>query len=56
VNGYEIFCLAGASLPEDVDVFRFLDAPGFIIASERMVDSVNRLELDGVVFREITVL
>lgn len=52
----ETFCLAAASLPEDVDVFRFLDAPGFIIASERMVDSVNRLELDGVVFREITVL
>jgi uncharacterized double-CXXCG motif protein len=51
----ETFCLAGASLPEDVDVFRFLDAPGFIIASERMMDSVTRLELDGVVFREVTV-
>ncbi len=51
----ETLWLAGSSLPEDVDVFRFLEAPGFIIASDRMVNAVNRLELNGVVFREVKV-
>jgi uncharacterized double-CXXCG motif protein len=45
--------LAAASLPEDVDVFRLADWSALIIASERMVDAVKRLELDGVVFREL---
>ncbi len=49
------FWLDASSLPEDVDVFRFRDAPGFIFASERMVEAVKRLELDGVVFREAEV-
>jgi uncharacterized double-CXXCG motif protein len=47
--------LAASSLPEDVDVFRFRDWPGFILVSERMVDAVSRLELDGVVFQEVEV-
>ncbi len=49
------FWLEASSLPEDVDVFRFRDWPGFIFASERMVEAVTRLELDGVVFREVEV-
>jgi uncharacterized double-CXXCG motif protein len=49
------YWLAASSMPEDVDVFRFRDASGFIFASERMVDAVKRLELDGVVFQELDV-
>ena len=45
--------LAAASLPEDPDVFRLADWSGLIIASERMVDAVKQLELDGVVFQEL---
>jgi uncharacterized double-CXXCG motif protein len=45
--------LAAASLPEDLDVFRLADWSGLIIASQRMVDAVTRLELDGVVFQEL---
>ncbi len=46
------FWLDAKSLPEHLDVFRFLDAPGFIFASERLVDAVRQLELDGVLFQE----
>ncbi|WP_257451262.1 SitI6 family double-CXXCG motif immunity protein [Archangium lipolyticum] len=45
--------LAADSLPEDMDVFRLADWSALIIASERLVDAVRRLELDGVVFREL---
>jgi uncharacterized double-CXXCG motif protein len=45
--------LATASLPEDLDVFRLTDWSTLIIASERLVDAVRRLELDGVVFHEL---
>jgi uncharacterized double-CXXCG motif protein len=45
--------LDAGSLPEDVDVFRLANWPTFIVATERMVDAVQRLELDGVVFREL---
>jgi uncharacterized double-CXXCG motif protein len=45
--------LAAASLPEAIDLFRLADWSSLIIASERMVDAVVRLELDGVVFREL---
>ncbi len=45
--------LAAASLPEDLDVFRLADWSTLIVASERMVDAVRRLELDGVVFHEL---
>ncbi len=51
----EKFWLAASSLPEDIDVFRFRAAPGFIFASERMVEAVKRLELDGVVFQEVEI-
>jgi uncharacterized double-CXXCG motif protein len=47
--------LDAASLPEHIDVFRFRDWPGCIIANERMVEAVMRLELDGVVFQEMEV-
>lgn len=45
--------LTAGSLPTDLDVFRLVDSPNVIVASERMVDAVRSLELDGVVFREI---
>lgn len=45
--------LTAGSLPTDLDVFRLVDSPNVIVASERMVEAVRRLELDGVVFREI---
>jgi uncharacterized double-CXXCG motif protein len=45
--------LAAASLPDDLDVFRLADWSSLIIASERMMDTVTRLELDGVVFQEL---
>ncbi|OJT23607.1 hypothetical protein BO221_16540 [Archangium sp. Cb G35] len=47
--------LAAISLPEDLDVFRLADWSSLIIASERMVDAVRRLELDGVVFQALEV-
>jgi uncharacterized double-CXXCG motif protein len=47
--------LAATSLPENLDMFRLADCSAFIIASERLVDAVKRLELDGVVFHELEV-
>jgi len=48
-----IYWLDAASLPAHLDVFRLSDWPTLIIATERMVDAVKRLELDGVLFREV---
>ncbi len=45
--------LDAASLPDDVDVFRMKDAWTVILVTERFVDAVKRLELDGVTFREL---
>ncbi len=42
--------LAADSMPEDLDLFRFAGASTIILASERLVEAVGRLELDGVVF------
>jgi uncharacterized double-CXXCG motif protein len=47
--------LAAASLPEDLDMFRLADWSGLILANERLVEAVARLELDGVVFQELEV-
>ncbi len=47
------YWLDAASLPTQLDVFRLTDWPTLIIATERMVDAVKRLELDGVLFREV---
>jgi uncharacterized double-CXXCG motif protein len=45
--------LDAASLPADVDVFRMEDIPGVILATERFVEAVQRLGLDGVTFRAL---
>jgi uncharacterized double-CXXCG motif protein len=45
--------LAAASLPTALDIFRLIDASTFIIASQRLVAAVARLELDGVIFQEL---
>jgi uncharacterized double-CXXCG motif protein len=47
------YWLEATSLPEHLDVFRLTDWPTLIFATERWVDAVKRLELDGVVFREV---
>ncbi|WP_257460628.1 SitI6 family double-CXXCG motif immunity protein [Archangium lipolyticum] len=47
------YWLDTASLPDHVDIFRLTDASTLIIANERMVDAVRRLELDGVIFKEL---
>jgi uncharacterized double-CXXCG motif protein len=55
-TGYSVpepYWLAAASLPEHVDVFRLADATTLLIASERFVDAVHHLELDGVVFEQL---
>ncbi|WP_257460363.1 SitI6 family double-CXXCG motif immunity protein [Archangium lipolyticum] len=55
-KGYSVpepYWLDAASLPEHVDMFRLADASTLIIANERLVDAVRRLELDGVVFKEV---
>jgi len=49
----ERMILAAASLPGDVDVFRLRQGWTNIIASERLVEAVHRLELDGVLFQEL---
>jgi uncharacterized double-CXXCG motif protein len=57
-KGYRLpdpYWLDAASLSSRVDVFRLADASTLIIASERMVDAVRRLELDGVTFQELDV-
>jgi hypothetical protein len=38
-----------------VDIFRLAAASTLIIANDRLVDAVRRLQLDGVVFKEVQV-
>ena len=47
------YVLDSTSLPEHVDLFRLADASTLIIANARLVDTVRRLALDGVVFKEL---
>lgn len=47
--------LEASSLPEDVDVFRHREGWATLIVTERFVETVNRLRLDGVRFRELEV-
>lgn len=47
--------LDAASLPQDVDVFRHSEGWATLIVTERFVDTVKRLGLDGVTFRELEV-
>jgi uncharacterized double-CXXCG motif protein len=47
------YWLDASSLPEHLDVFRFRDTPAYIFATERFVETVKRLELDGVLFQEV---
>ena len=57
-KGYKLpdpYWLDAASLPSHVDVFRLEDASTLIIATERMMEAVRRLELDGITFQEVEV-
>jgi uncharacterized double-CXXCG motif protein len=49
----EPMILEAASLPEDLDVFRLRQGWTTVIASERMVNAVQQLELDGITFQEL---
>lgn len=49
------YVLDAASLPNHVDIFRLADASTLIIANEHLVDAIHRLELDGVVFKDLEV-
>ena len=47
--------LDGASLPADLDLFRVGNFATVIIGTERFMDAVRRLELEGITFRELPV-
>ena len=49
----ERIILDAASLPTDVDVFRHRQGWATVIVSERFVEAVTRLGLNGVTFREL---
>ncbi|WNG31087.1 hypothetical protein F0U62_49040 [Cystobacter fuscus] len=48
--------LEGGSLPTDVDLFLLSDFETILIATDRFVDAVRRLNLDDVDIREVSVL
>ena len=45
--------LDATSLPTELDVFRLRQGWTTIVATERLVEAVQRLELDGVIFEEL---
>jgi uncharacterized double-CXXCG motif protein len=45
--------LALESLPTSLDVFRLAQWSTLILVTERMVDAVQRLKLDGLIFQEL---
>jgi uncharacterized double-CXXCG motif protein len=45
--------LEAASLPEDIDLFRVANFATILVGTERFRDAVQRLELDGIVLREL---
>ncbi|MCP3136737.1 SitI6 family double-CXXCG motif immunity protein [Pyxidicoccus xibeiensis] len=47
--------LDGTTLPEDGDLFRLREFETIIIANERFVDAVKRLQLGDILFRELLV-
>lgn len=49
----ETYWLAASTLPTHLDVFRLVDFPTLIIATEQLVDAVRRLEMEGVTFQEL---
>lgn len=51
----EMFWLEERSLPKDLDLFRLLDLPGYIVATERFVNVVQSLNLTGAVFEPLNV-
>ncbi|ATB51040.1 hypothetical protein MYMAC_006697 [Corallococcus macrosporus DSM 14697] len=58
VEDYDLpdpYHLDAASLPTQVDIFRLADWTTIILATQRFVDAVQHLELDGVTFRPVQV-
>lgn len=56
-NGYpnEAAVLNAMTLPGDVDLFRLREFKTVILANERFVDTVRRLHLGDIAFRELPV-
>ena len=56
-NGYPVGAavLNAMTLPDDVDIFRLREFKTVIIANERFVDTVRRLRLGNIAFRELPV-
>jgi uncharacterized double-CXXCG motif protein len=44
-----------ASIPRDLDLFRLLSSSMVLVVTERFKDTVERLELDGLTFRELPI-
>ncbi|WP_408891697.1 double-CXXCG motif protein [Myxococcus faecalis] len=47
--------LDAASLPTELDLFRLGNFATMLIGTERLVDTVSRLQLDGITFRELPI-
>ncbi|WP_164017705.1 double-CXXCG motif protein [Pyxidicoccus trucidator] len=47
--------LDGSSLPTDLDLFRLRNFATVLIVTERFKNAVERLEMDGLTFRELPV-
>jgi hypothetical protein len=45
--------LDAASLPTDRDLFRVGNYASMVIGTERFMEAVRRLELDGITFHEL---
>jgi hypothetical protein len=45
--------LDAASLPTDRDLFRVGNYASMVIGTERFMEAVRRLDLDGITFREL---
>jgi uncharacterized double-CXXCG motif protein len=49
----EVPILDAASLPTDLDLFRVGNFSTVVVGTERFMDAIRRLELDGITFREL---
>jgi uncharacterized double-CXXCG motif protein len=52
-GSYEEFIVSAASVPNDMDLFRALNHPGLVLASERFMEAVRAKKLRGCSFREL---
>jgi uncharacterized double-CXXCG motif protein len=55
INAPERIVLQKDSLPSDVDLFRIVELPTYIVATSRFADAAQDLRLSDIVFKEIEV-